>query len=57
MSVFVCVCVCVCVCVYIYIYIYMGICNTSLNNIRAWHIDGTTNKKNTYDFYKVLTFQ
>ena len=31
--------------------------NTSLNKFWAWHINGATNKKNPYDFYKVLTFK
>ena len=31
--------------------------NTSLNKSQAGQIDGTTNKKNPYDFYKVLTFK
>ena len=34
-----------------------NIYNTSLNKSQAWHIDGSTNKKNPYDFYKVLTFK
>ena len=34
-----------------------SIYNTSLNKSWAWHIDVTTNKKNPYDFYKVLTFE
>ena len=43
--------VCLCVCVYIYIY------NISLNKSQPWHIDGTTKKKNPYDFYKLLIFK
>ena len=31
--------------------------NTPLNKSQAWHIDGATNKKNSYDSYKVLTFK
>ena len=34
-----------------------NISNTSLNKSRAWHMDGTTNKKNPYDSYKLLTFK
>ena len=30
--------------------------NTLFNKSQAWHIDGINNKKNPYDFYKVLTF-
>ena len=29
---------------------------TSLNKCRAWHIDGSSNKK-IHDFYKVQTFK
>ena len=31
--------------------------NTSPNKSGAWNIDSTTNKKNPYEFHKVLTFK
>ena len=31
--------------------------NTLLNKSWAWHIDGATNKKNPFNFYKILTLK
>ena len=44
------------VCMQLSIYQSVDLFNTSLNKSRAWYIDTTTNKKNPYDFYKVLIY-
>ena len=38
-------------------YIWLLSPNISLNKSWVWQIDGATNKKNPYDFSKVLTFK